>query len=375
MKILHILYDDTANPWVGGGGAVRAFEINKRLAQKHQIYMLTGNFPNAKSGIQDGIHYNRIGYSKNYILSRLTFTVMASFYIRRFEYDIIVNDFSVFSPVFAYWYTKKPVVSTFYHQIGKQSLKKFWFFGVFAYLFEKIFLATARNIITISPSVTNAISRLKDQRRIECIYTGVDEVFFTTEPCDENYIAFLGRLDIYMKGLDVLLEAVRRLPDSDVWESIPPGKVKIAGSGPEKSRKKLEKLINDYGLNGKVELIGRLESPEKLEFFCRATVVVMPSRYEGWGISAIEASASGKAVIASNIPGLKDAVLDGKTGILVEPDNPDALAEAIQKALANREYVRQLGANGREWARNFKWDAIAEKQELFYMEIFNTQSR
>ena len=360
MKILHILYDDAANPWVGGGGAVRAFEINKRLIPRHTVFMLTGNFPDAPSGVINGIHFRRIGYGGNYFLSRLTFMLLVPFYIRRYESDIIVNDFSVFSPVFAFWYTKGPVVSTFYHRIGRQAVRKFWFLGVFSYLFEKLFLAAAKNIITISPSVTRAIAKPNDRRRIECIYTGVDEVFFTAEPLNEGYIAFLGRLDIYMKGLDVLLKAVSRICGI---------KVKIAGSGPEKNRKALEMMVAGYGLHGTVEIIGRINTPEKMEFLRRASFVVMPSRYEGWGISAIEASASGKAVIASNIPGLQDAVLDGKTGILVETDNPAALAEAIQRLIADPDYRGQLGRNGREWAKNFKWDAIAEKQEAFYREV------
>ena len=364
MKILHIIYDDVENPWVGGGGALRAREINRLLAQRHTIYMLTGNFPGARPGSSDTMRVTRIGFSRNYFLSRLTFTFCIPFYLRKFDVDIVVNEFSVFPPVFCHWFTRKPVVHTFYHRIGRQVFKKFLLLGIFAFLFERVFLATARNIITISPSVTNEIARRNDTRRIECIYTGVDKSLYDVEPLPGEYIAFLGRLDIYMKGLDVLLEAVHKLSDISV-------EVKIAGSGPTKNKERIERLLEKYHLNERVELLGRIPDDLKKEFLRNAVFLVMPSRFEGWGIAAIEAAACGKAVIGTNIPGLKDAIINGKTGLLVEPNDPGALAEAMKNLLHDEELRASLGRNGRKWAQNFTWDKIAEKQEAFYTTVIS----
>ena len=372
MKILHVIYDDIENPWVGGGGASRAREINRLLAKKHSITMLTGNFPEAKSRRIDGINFVRIGFSKRYFLSRLTFTLLIPFYLRKFDSELVVNDFSVFSPVFCHWFIRKPVIHTFYHRIGRQVFKKFWILGVFAFLFEKIFLATAQNIITISPSVTQKIARKNDKRRIECIFTGVDSALFDVDPAPKGslvterykgeYIAYLGRLDIYMKGLDVLIESFHKLSDNAVM-------LKIAGSGLKKNRDKIEQLINRYQLSSRVQLLGRISDEEKKEFLQQAAFVVMPSRFEGWGIAAIEAAACGKAVIGTNIPGLQDAIIDGKTGLLIEPNNPEVLADAMQTLLQDENLCTSLGQNARSWAESFKWDVIAEKQEAFYKEI------
>ena len=362
MKILHVIYDDLNNPWLGGGGASRAREINRLLAKKHSITMLTGNFPGAKSGRIEGINFVRIGFAQHYFLSRLTFTLSVPFYLRKFDFDLIVNDFSVFSPVFCNWYIKKPVVHTFYHFIGRQAFKKFWVLGVFAFLFEKIFLTTAQNIITISPSVTQKIARKNDKRRIECIFTGVDSALFDVESVKGEYIAFLGRLDIYMKGLDVLIESFHKLSDNTVM-------LKIAGSGPKKNRDKIEQLIKKYQLSSRVQLLGRISDEEKKEFLQHAAFVVMPSRFEGWGIAAIEAAACGKTVIGTNIPGLQDAIISEKTGLLIEPNNADVLADAMQTLLQDENMRTSLGQNARSWAESFKWDVIAEKQEAFYKEI------
>ena len=367
MQILHIIYDDIENPWLGGGGSLRAREINRLLVQQeNNICMITGNFPGARSGRMDGIQMVRIGYGNNYFLSRLTFTFLLPFYLKKFDFDIVVNEFSVFSPVFCHWYTNKPVVHTFYHKIGNKAFKKFLILGLFAYIFEKIFLATARNIITISPSVTKDIENKKPgsglNRRIECIYTGVDRELFDVEPQEGEYIAFIGRLDVYMKGIDILLEAFKGLSGTSV-------ELRIAGSGPKKSRITIENYLRKFEIADRVILLGRISDSEKKDFLAKALFCVMPSRYEGWGIAAIEASSCAKPVIGTKISGLQDAIVDGKTGILVEPENPDALVAAMQKLLSDKDLRLKMGNSGREWARNFEWESIAEKQYEFYEEV------
>ncbi len=365
MKILHIIYDDVENPWLGGGGAVRALEINKLLAGKHDITVLTGNYPDAKNNKIDNVRYIRAGSDSNYLLSRISFTLLVPKMIKKLDFDILVSDFSAFSPVYSQKYTKKPVIHTFYHMLGKQVFKKFMFLGFLANYFEKKFLKSATNIITISPSVTELIE--DDHKNIRCIYTGIDASLFETKSNENGYIAFLGRIDPYMKGLDVLIKAFSILTKEKIT-------LRIAGTGPQKNIDLLKKMTKDLGLNEKVDFIGRISEEEKRTFLQNCRFMVMPSRFEGWGISAIEAAACGKAVIASNIPGLKDAVKDNETGILVEKENVEELADAILKLNNDIELRKTLGKSAREWALNFKWESIAEHQESFYLEMLNNIS-
>ncbi|MCP4724886.1 MAG: glycosyltransferase family 4 protein [bacterium] len=362
MKILHVIYDDIDNPWVGGGGALRALEINRHLSSDHEITMLTGKFPNSKTGKTDNIEFIRTGTDKSYLLSRLFFTLFVPFRIRKIEFDLLVNEFSVFSPCFCHWYTSKTVIHTFYHIIGAGAIRKFFVLGIFAWFFEKIFLRSADNIITISPSVTERISKNRADKSIRCIYTGIDKDLFNTVPEDSDYIAFLGRIDLYMKGLDTLIEAFSKISGKGL-------KLRIAGSGPQKNIDKLKSLIHDHSLENEVQLEGRISDEEKKELLRKARFLVMPSRFEGWGIAAIEASACAKPVIGTKIPGLEDAVLDGKTGILVEPDDAEQLSGAIVKLWNDPELCGSLGKEGREWAKNFDWETISEKQLEYYHEI------
>ena len=110
-------------------------------------------------------------------------------------------------------------------------------------------------------------------------------------------------------------------------------------------------------------------SPEvKRELFRGSLFNCAPSRYEGWCIAAIEASAASKAVLGTRIPGLVDAVKEGETGILVEPDRPDALADAMIALHEDAPLRRSLGRAGRKWAERFTWDQVAREQEAAYLE-------
>ncbi len=365
MHIYHIIYDDIKNPWCGGGGAKRAFEINKRIAKNHAIKVFTGKFPNSKNEIIDGVTYIRIGSSKSYLLSRITFSFLAPYYVIRSEADIVVNDFSVFSPVFCEFFTKKTVINCFYHFVGKHSFKKYLIFGIIPFIVEKILLRTSKNFITISPSVTEILQkRAKQVKKIKCIYTGISDNIFNSGTTDEGYIAYIGRIDIYMKGIDILLDAFSQLKDKNI-------KLKIAGKGKTKDIDNIMDRIENLNLKNSVDFLGAITEEEKKTFLSSSMFVVMPSRFEGWGIVAIEAQACGKAVIGTNIPGLRDAIKDGETGILIEPDNPSALRGAMQSLIEDTEQRLKLGREGRHWAKNFKWDNIANEQLQFYKEVIN----
>ena len=78
MRITHLIYDDLGNPWLGGGGAVRAREIYRRLAPRHQITLICGAYPGAPSEERvDGIRILRVGSQRSYALSRLTYALSA----------------------------------------------------------------------------------------------------------------------------------------------------------------------------------------------------------------------------------------------------------------------------------------------------------
>ena len=226
---------------------------------------------------------------------------------------------------------------------------------------------TSRNFITISPSVAEILEkRIKRVKRIKFIYTGVSDNMFSSDIIDNGYIAFIGRIDIYMKGIDILLEAFNKIKDKNI-------KLKIAGKGKEKDINTIKEMIEKLNLKNRVDFIGNLTEEEKKKYLSSSMFVVMPSRFEGWGIVAIEAQACEKAIIGTDIPGLRDAIKNSETGILVEPDNPYALSVAMQGLIEDKDKRLRLGKKGKQWARNFKWENIAQEQLKFYKEVINSK--
>src|SRR5687768_15146891 len=115
MRILHVIYDDIDNPWLGGGGATRTLEIYSRIAQhSHTVQVLSGTYPGApQKQTRHGLNYRHIGSKRTYAASRLTFTLMSPFLIKRGGYDIVIEDVSPFSPVGSpIWNRRVPSVAS-----------------------------------------------------------------------------------------------------------------------------------------------------------------------------------------------------------------------------------------------------------------------
>jgi glycosyltransferase involved in cell wall biosynthesis len=139
------------------------------------------------------------------------------------------------------------------------------------------------------------------------------------------------------KGLDVLLEALARAPLRDA-----PLTLWIAGDGPERSD--LEARAAAQGVAPRVRFLGRRD--DKADLLAACDLLVLPSRREGLGVAALEAMACGRAVLASRVGGLADAVVHERTGLLVPPEDPDALAVALARLTRDAALRARLGAAG-----------------------------
>lgn len=363
MKILHLIYDDTENPWLGGGGAFRTLEIYRRLAKQHEITVVTGNYPGArKDEEKEGVLFKRVGCSKNYLLSRATYSLSAAKLIRQLDFDILVEDFSAFSPCFTPLHTRKPIIASIQNLYSTHAIKKYKGLGIAAFLVERLGLKLYSHFIVVSPSLKNQLEKMVTApKRINVIPNSVDESLLSLEVTERNYILFLGRIDIYQKGLDILLQAFQ-----EVTRCNGGAQLIIAGGG--KDFEKLRHLVSKFNLEKRVELVGRVYGERKSNLLSSCLFVCMPSRFESFGIVAIEASACNKPVIGTEIPGLCDSIRDGETGILVKPNNTKELSEAMLTLIDNTTLRKELGQAGREWARNFSPEETARMTEEFYLE-------
>jgi len=366
MRILHTIYDDVENPWCGGGGAIRAFEINRRLAEKHDITLLSGNYPGAAAEeVREGIRICRVGTDRSYALSRLSFSVLASYILTKERFDLWVYSFSAFAPLLAPAILRRRCILEFFHRMGGHAVRKHPLAGLPALISERYVVGAYPHIISISPSVSREIARIRGKRGLHLVYTGVDQSCFEARASEQDYILYFGRLDIYNKGIDLLLKAFART--QSLHSHV---RLIVAGRGAPNQQRELEGMCDTLGLKkGRVVFTGSVSDDRRAALFGGALFTCMPSRYEGWGITAIEAGAAGKAVIGTDIPGLSDAIRHGETGLLVPPENVEALSGGMRQLLEDPEMRQCLGTAGRSWARQFTWDRIATDQERVYEQV------
>ena len=326
------------------------------------MIVLTGNFPGARNETINGVTYIRLGSKLSYLISRITFTLLIPFYMRKFQSDVVANDASYFSPCFAGLYTNRPVANILHHVMGRHSFRLYPLLGLFPFTVEKIFMWTFKDIITSSKGVEHDLQKRYPHKTIKAIPNSVSETLFRLKPEERDFILFLGRIDMYMKGLDILLKSFSRIKNKDIV-------LKVAGSGKRGDVQRLQRLISGPQLKGRVEFLGRVDEQEKLELLRTCLFVVMPSRFEGWGIVALEANAAGKPVIGTNIKGLSEAVEPGKTALLVGPEDTEGLAAAMDLLIKKSDLRAALGTRGRSWAKQFSWESIAQEQFSFYKSL------
>lgn len=171
------------------------------------------------------------------------------------------------------------------------------------------------------------------------------------------WLLTVARLDFH-KGIDTV---IRALPA--IRAVFPAARYAVAGIGSRQSA--LEELVADLGLGDAVRLLGFVPDEALPALYNAADLFVLASRrydllVEGFGISIVEASASGLPVIASRSGGIPEAVREGETGFLVEPDDPAAIAAAAIRLLGDDALRRRMGAAGRAAVEgHYNWDRVA----------------
>jgi glycosyltransferase involved in cell wall biosynthesis len=151
---------------------------------------------------------------------------------------------------------------------------------------------------------------------------------------------------------------------------LPEVRVRIVGRGPEWEA--VSRLHVELGLDDEVALLGDLSRERLAEEYVNASVFCLPSVQEGFGIAFLEAMAAELPVVACRIAAVPEVVLDGTTGLLVEPRAPAALAEAIERLVREPELARRLGQEGRRRALGFSPRHVTER---FLSAVHSTKDR
>jgi glycogen synthase len=364
LRVLHLIYDDPENPWVAGGGSVRVREIYRRLSGRVSVTVATGSYPGAEDVREGGVRYVRLGKKRPYAWSRLSYARAAGRMLRTAEYDVAVFDFSTYTPVRIP--ADLPIGITVHHlSAGTASERWGRLAGALIGAQERRVLRRAR-VFSATSGATSRLLRevVGPDVIIENVPAGVPDELFELQRREGDYLLYFGRIDWFQKGLDTLLEAFRQLT-----RTRPSLQLKVAGRGKDMDR--LRTAVQDFGLDRNVQLLGAVTDDERNELFRGALALLMPSRFEGFGMVAAEGMAAGVPVVAAASGSLPEVIGGEGGGVLVPPREPAALAAAVEALLSQPGTRERLSRSARESAERFRWDRVAEQHLLFLHSIRN----
>lgn len=345
-----------------GGAEKHLHRIFSLVAQMgHQVVLLTTSFPGAPSReMVDGIQVVRKGGD---LLFQLTVAMNIRKLDREFDFDVVLEDLNKL-PLFTPLLQKKPVVVQMHHLWRSSIFHEASFpvaFGV--WLFETIipWFYRKQPFIVVSPSTKRELCELGvDEDRVVVIYNGSDgcTVNGQDEPVDEEsgidspYFLWLSRVHRY-KGIWTALEAFEEFAKKhqDV-------KLVVAGDGPV--LKDIPAWLEAHGLKDRVVLTGYVSASRKRALLKNATALLQTSFKEGWGLTVVEAAKLGTTTVACDVPGLRDSVRNGETGLLFPVGDKIACAFEMDRIYSDDDLRTRLEEEAKSYADEFRWDTAAE---------------
>ena len=359
LRVLLLNERDPRHP-AAGGAEVHVAEVSQRMAALgFEITQVASGFPGAAAREElPGLSVRRLGPLAAYYPRAVALVARET---RRGRFDAVLEHLNKV-PYCAALYAAAPVVAVSHHLFGASAfLQVAWPIAAAVVAIERLIPACYRDVAFLAVSQSSRddlVRRGVHPARIAIVHNGIREPRLEPRPIAERplRVAYLGRLEPY-KRVERLLHATARLVPR-----FPDLELVLVGRGSQ--RPALERLANELGLAARTRFAGFVSDDERDALVADARVAVCPSVKEGWGITIIEANALATPVVATDAPGLRDAVRDGETGFLVA-DAPqavfvEALARRNAMLLADAPLGERLARAALAWSRRFRWDAAAE---------------
>jgi glycosyltransferase involved in cell wall biosynthesis len=379
MKI--VIVNSFFPPWRGGAESY-TFNLGANLRRRgHEIVVFCGNEP-LTPGFQvvEGIRIERLE-----ILGRLYGTpIMPSLpgRLSRERADVLHANFpspyiAFLTAVTAKWNTT-PSILTWHNDLPSVTTIASLLAEAHDKLLLPVYLPRYDRIIATTEQYAATSRNLRRVReKVVIIPNGVDTVRFNPNVSGDeikekfrlrgrSVLLFVGALSQWhrYKGLDVLLSAMARL--RKVNENV---RLLVVGDGSLSNEYRA--LAKSLGASEEVIFAGDVSDDALPEYYACADILVVPSkdRSEGFGLTILEANASGKPVIGSNVGGIPGVIEDGENGRLVPANEPVMLAEAVGHLLSSDELRAKMGRAGRLLAEKHDWSIVAERTEELYESV------
>lgn len=343
-------FDSPGNPHYNGGGAAVVDTIARLLGVHFEVTVVTAALRGG-TVIRDGVRYRQlpIGWAGPRG-GQLLFHALLAFAVRRIRHDLWIESFTPpFSTSFLPLFSPAPVVGLAQNLSGEEMWRRY---RLPFFLVERFGLRFYKDVVVLNPADRARVSGCNPAAEVRVIPNGMDlpEVDDGVLGRGEH-VLFLGRIDIREKGLDLLLSAYEKS-----GLAMP---LLIAGVGTRREEHKLAALL--AAASGDVRWLGYVSGQQKRELLERSAFVVLPSRYESFGLAALEGMACGKPVVHFDLPSLD--WMDGD--VRVPAFDVSALAAQLAN-LADHEKARlDLGRTARAAAQRHRQEVTAVR----YLEL------
>ena len=339
-------FDSPGNPRYGGGGAAVADMLAHWLAGHFQVTVVTAARQGGTSS-HDGVCYRYLPVSwAGPRAGQLLFHALLPRAPRRIPHDLWIESFTPpFSTSFLPLFTPARVLGFAQNLSGEEMTRRY---RVPFFLIERFGLRFYRDIVVLNPADEARVRRCSPAARVSVIPNCVDlQPLASQQPGQGAYILFLGRVGLWEKGLDLLLAAYQR---SGV--AMP---LLLAGSGTAAEEHKLARLLAGTGAG--VHWLGQAAGRRKHDLLAGCAFLVLPSRYEAFGISALEAMSYGKPVVHFDLPSLRWMSGD----VRVPPLDVSALAHELRELADDQPRRRELGRMAYATAADYGPEQTAQR--------------
>lgn len=324
-------------------------------------------------------NYNSNDYHKDIIIHKLKKAAPYGYYLNAFSAKRMIEKIKpdILHTHYASGYGTLSRLINF-----SPTLLSVWGSDVYIYPYKNIVnkyiikknLAAATALASTSLSMRNQINLfITSNKEIEITPFGVDtDIFTPTENKDTKIRIGITKSLKKVYGIDYLLKVVavtiEKLKENKLHHLANLIEVVIIGDGPERGN--LEKLVKKLKLEEKVVFLGRLNPEEVPSHLTMFDIYGAFSISESFGVSVLEASSCKIPVLANNVGGLKEVVVEGETGYLVEPNNKKMAVEKLYKLVTEEKIRISLGENGRNFViNNYSWKESVSKIENLYKNI------
>ncbi|MDZ7611480.1 MAG: glycosyltransferase family 4 protein [Candidatus Moranbacteria bacterium] len=353
-KILWFSWKDIKNPAAGGAEKIADVLLSKMAEEGFEVVLLTSRFKG--SGSRERIN----GYTVIRQGNRFFVYWKAWRYFRKHLRDwqgLIVEEVNTF-PFFTQFYSNCPRF-LFFHQLCREV----WFYelppplGWLGYRLEPWYLwALNKNkVITVSDSTKKDLVKLGfSENKIKTIPESVDlkplKNLEDAEKYENPTLLSLG----YMRPMKRVLDKIEIFERAK--REIPGLKLVIAGGGKADYKRRVIKRVNDSKWREDIHYLGSIDKKKKVEILQKSHIILETSVKEGWGLTVTEAAGQGTPAVVYDVDGLRESVVDGKTGLVVENNSPGKAAEAAIELLNNKKRYEKMRKNAWQESHKFNFE-------------------